>query len=134
MMEQIVIVLNFGKDSKMEELRVSIVLKERPVLVTEANGEERKFVLRELTGEERDVYLSWMSKRIKFEDGKATNITNFEGMQAELLARCLHDEENKLVPVDILQKFPASALSVLFEVAQTLNGLSIEGAKEAKND
>jgi len=118
----------------VSELKISMVLKERPVLVEEANGRKRKFILRELNGQQRDAYLSWMSKRIKFEDGKAANVTNFEGMQSELLAKCLHDEEGKFVPVAILQsQFPASALSVLFEAAQTLNGLNIEGTEEAKN-
>ena len=117
-----------------KELKFSLVLKEVPVSVTDAEDVESTYVLRELTGRERDVYLNKMGGRMKFnEAGKTEGLSDYEGLQSGLLSLCLRDGGGDLVKDKVLQEWPASVLSELFDVAQELSGLDKGAEAKAKN-
>lgn len=118
-----------------KELKFSLVLKEVPVSVSDVEGVEKNFVLRELTGKQRDTYLNEMGGRMKFNKaGKTEGLSNYEGLQSGLLSLSLHDENDELVKKNVLQAWPASVLSDLFDVAQELSGLDKGAEEAAKND
>lgn len=118
----------------MEPLKFSLVLKEVEVVLSTSEG-DKKYILRELSGEVRDKYLASMADRMKYDDkGKPSGVKNFHGLQASLLSLCLINEEGKTVSVMDLQKFPASVQSALFEKANELSALNKEGQEEAKNE
>jgi len=118
-----------------ETLKFSLELKEIPVVLENADGTKVDAYLRELTGKQRDSYLTGLSGRMKYRDGKVTGLSSFEGLQASLLSLCLVDKaDGKLIGITRIQTFPAKVQEALFKAAQELSGLDDIGEEEAKND
>lgn len=114
----------------MKELKFSLTLKEVTVSL-----DDESYVLRELSGKQRDMYLNEIGPRMKFNaEGKTEGLTNYEGLQSGLLALCLYDKDGELVAEKVLQGWPASVLSDLFDAAQELSGLDKGAETKAKND
>ena len=117
-----------------EKLKFELKLKELSVEMVGTDDQAKTYTLREVSGKQRDLFLNDMSKRVDFAKGEAQSISNFEGLQAGLLALCLYDENNKLVTKDVIQGYPSSVISSLFAEAQKLSGLDADAENEAKND
>lgn len=66
-------------------------------------------------------------------EGKTEGLTDYEGLQSGLLALCLY-KDGELVAEKVLQGWPASVLSDLFDAAQELSGLDKGAETKAKND
>ena len=108
----------------MEPIKLSLQRKEVPVTLLGEGGVEKAYVLREMSGAQREAYHQLSIKRVRFDPkGKATGVKDFEGMHAELLAFCFFDQEGKAVPREEIQSLPQSAQVQLFNAAQQLNGL-----------
>ena len=120
----------------MEKLEFSLQLKEQPVEITDADGTVKTFILRELTGAQRDSYLNEIGGRMKFNAaGKTIGFTTYKNLQANLLCLCLLDPEGTLVKQSVIQNWPAGVVQSLFKSAQELSGLNLEEEdEEAKND
>ena len=119
---------------KTETRKYSLKLKEMPITILDANGQQKDYTMHELSGKQRAQYLNEMNKRISISpDGKA-EVKDFEGIQESLLSRCLKDEAGNFVTVEVLGEYPSSTLSDLFDDAQTLSGLDIKARQKAKND
>lgn len=98
----------------------------------------KDYVMRELTGKTKGMYLNSMGKIIEVSpEGKVKGIKDFSGLECHLLKLCLFDEDDNLVSVDTMSIWPSSVLGKLFEMAQELSGLTEAGQKklddEAKN-
>jgi len=119
----------------MEELKFSLKLKEIPVNITDVDGQEKSYTLRELTGAQRDTFLDEMGSRLKYAGGKIQGLTNYKGLQASLVSLCLHDDKGNSIKKEIIQSYPASVLSDLFDAAQDLSGLVVgeEELEKLKN-
>lgn len=109
------------------------------VVLTEEDGiTNTTYQLREMTAAERDNYLNRMQKRMKTDpSGKAIGVSNFDGMQADLLASCMTTvADSKPVTMGTIQAWPATVVTTLFEEAQKLNKLNrgeeepVEAAKK----
>ncbi len=103
------------------------------VVLTEEDGITNTcYQLREMTAAERDNYLTRMQKRMKTDSsGKAIGVSNFDGMQADLLASCMTTvADGKPVTMGTIQAWPATVVTSLFEKAQELNNLN-RGKDEA---
>lgn len=120
----------------MEALRFSLKRAEIPVILETEDGTEKEYTLREMLGKDRDSYLNKMGSKLKMDSkGRVVGIKNYDGHMAILLIRCLFDEEDKLVTIDDVQKFPTKTQSDLFKAAQELNALNLEEEDEdSKND
>jgi len=119
----------------MNELKFSLKLKEVSVELTDSSGVAKKYILRELSGEARDTFLDNVGSRVQYDaEGKFRSLSSLKGLQSGLLTLCLFDDQKKAVEPKTLDKYPATVLAKLFEVAQTLSALDIEGVSEAKND
>lgn len=103
---------------------------------TRFKGKEESFILKEMEGPDRDNWMNHLSKRmIKDKDGTRTNtLKSYDGIQATLLSMCVYDESNKLVPQEVITKWPAKMQTDLFRRAQKMSGLGDESEEEAKND
>lgn len=109
-----------------EILRLNLVQKEIGIVLEDENGDEIKYILKELTGAERNTYLNRMKNKVKIDkNGKAT-ITSFDGMQADLLKVSLFNENGEAATVEMIESMPSSAQMKLFETAQALSGLDKE--------
>jgi len=113
-----------------EVMKVTLKLKEVSVEI----DDDEKWILRELTGKERNTYLDKMTNRAKVsKDGKVIGIKNFDGFQADLLEISLF-ANGESVTKDCIESMPASAQQELFERSQKLSGLDQNASDTEKND
>ena len=119
----------------MKTLRFSLHREEIPVILMTEDGTEKAYILREMSGRDRDAYLTKMGGKFKFNTkGKVIGVKSFDGLQAALLAKCLFDEDDKLVHIDKIQGFPTITQGKLFKEAQTLNALEDDEEENSKKD
>lgn len=113
---------------KEEALEFSLTVASAPVTL-----DGKPYTLRELTGAQRDQYLTTSAARLlKNEEGKAIGVKDFNGHQSELLCLALTDDStNTLVPQETIAGWPGSTVSKLFKKAQALSNL--EGPQTAAN-
>lgn len=114
-------------------MEFSLKLKEESIVIEGTDSIKRTYILKELTGQQRDAYLNNMGSRMKFtEAGKTQGLSNYEGLQSGLLKLCIYSDDDKLVPEKELQSWPSQVLSALFEKAQEMSALN-KGEEESKN-
>ena len=110
-------------------------LKASAVQVTlEGGAGPTDFELREMTAAARDSYLDAVGERVTIDkEGKPAGIKKFDGMQADLIARCLYDRSSgEAVTREVIQTWPSSVVASLFNEAQKINHLS--GAEKPTAD
>lgn len=134
----------------MRALEFTTELEIFPVKLT-IQGETKKFVLRELTGQGRDAYLNALAPRMRIgQDGRPSGIKNFKDMQADLIARSMYEaawEEDaegeivessvtldKAVKVQTVQSWPSSVQNKLFEKCQQMSALGEDAEKETEGN
>jgi len=117
-----------------ETLRFELELKECEIILVDDEGQEKTYMLKELTGKDRNKYLNKMTSRVKVgPNGKAMGIKSFDGMQSDLLKVSMFHESGEPVTVDEIESLPASTQQKLFDKAQELSGLDNAPDTE-KND
>ena len=114
-------------------------------------GKPEGYVLQGAIGAQRDAYLTAMQPRMSRDNsGNPIGIKNFDGMNADLLTKCLYhavleDKEPndegvveteilqilKVCTMEEVQKFPAVLQTTLFIEAQKLSGLVKDAAEAA---
>jgi len=122
---------------KVQELKFNLKLQEVPINIVDLDGKDRVYKLKELTGEQRDIYLGHFKFSMTVVNDKPQLQTgeDFQAFSAvQFLAMCLYDEDDKPIPEDAIKQFPATVISQLHKAAQTLSGLDEEGKKAAKKD
>jgi hypothetical protein len=117
-----------------EAMELSLDLIEVPVKIA---GED--YVLVELTGKGRDAYMNNLGARMRVkEDGSPAGIKNFDGLQADLVTRCLkkikEDGTRGDITPAVIQGWPARVQTALFDRAKEISGLSDDAEEKAKND
>ena len=118
----------------MDELKLSLKRKELRIIL-ESEGVETPYILREMNGKERDSHLTSIADRMKYDaKGNVKGLKSFDGLHAALLKRTLFKEDGTNVTEEVIQEFPASVVSKLFDKSQEINALDDDSAKEAKND
>jgi len=124
-----------GRTVMSETLNLSLKLNIEPVEIEQQDGEVLTYTLRELSGKERDNYLTKMSSKMKFDaKGNPSGLKDYQGLHAMLLNLVLRDPHDTIISVKDLQEFPARVQNALFEKAQEMNGLGDLGEAEAKNE
>lgn len=119
----------------MDTLVLSLKRKSIKVALELEDGTTENFSIQELTGAQRDLYLTQMAKRMKYTDeGKPLGVTDFTGLHAQLLALSLVDEKGTVVPLERIQSWKSTVVQELFKAAQQLSGLNETGRAEVKND
>ncbi len=118
----------------MEELKFTLELEEVPIKITDKDGETKAYTLKELTSNERSIFLNQTGKKVKTsQDGNVQSITDHKFLQEDLLTKCVLDEEGNAITRETLSTWPAKTVSGLFKAAQELSGLDEDGETEAKN-
>lgn len=107
-------------------------------LVVDAAGPDGPVLMevREMNASSRDTYMQALSSRMEMDkEGKAVSVKNYQGLQSDLLSRCLF-RGNDLVTQEEIQTWPATAVQTLFDAAQKLNHLEKDEQTEQtiKND
>ena len=115
----------------MDSLNFKLKLKEKDVVL-----DDKKFKLKELTAEQKEIYTSFYEVNLEMVDGKRTiKLDSFKSFPpAKFVSMSLYDEADSLVPIKEIEKFPAEVVSKLYSAALTLSGLTPESEEEVKND
>jgi hypothetical protein len=120
----------------MADLKFTTKLKEKPVLLTGKGGKEQKYMLKELTGDQREEWNNQFDYTIEVIDGetKAKPGKDFKMPAAKsFLAMCFYDPDDKLVPADEIGKYPQTMLDELHLEGLKLSGMDPESIQKAKN-
>ncbi len=119
----------------MENLVFTLKLETVQIEITDEDGAEVKYTLKELTGEQRSIFLNQVGKKVKVSASgqEVQQITDHKFLQENLLTKCIFDEEDKVITREVIQKWPAKTVAGLFKAAQELSGLDEDGEAEAKN-
>ena len=76
-----------------------------------------------------------MSGKMAFnKEGEVNNITDYSDLHANLVSLTLYDENDELVSLDTIHKYPARMTTALYEKAQEISGLGKEAKEKAKKD
>lgn len=115
-------------------LRFNLKRKIIPIVITDNDEEEKEYELREMNGRDRDEYSNFVNQKIEpGKNGSTGHFKSVDRLQSNLIHRCLFDpSSSKMVAEDVIQTWPASMQTLVFERCQELNGLK-EKAEEAKN-
>lgn len=93
------------------------------------------YELREMTAAQRDSYIDLTQNRFERDkDGKPVHEKRIEGIQAELLFRCLRKLPNDVVTKETIQKWPAASVQQLFDAAKKLNRLDEKDETKVADD
>lgn len=105
-------------------LKLNLRTSSIPVTLEGEGGKSEEYQLCEMVAADRDKHLDSLADRIRLSpDGKPAGVKKFDGMQAELISRCLF-KDGKPVPKETIQSWPASVVGALFDEAQKLNHLN----------
>ncbi len=117
----------------------STVLKEEEVVLVGANDEKKTYLIKELTGKQRQEYQDQFDVKLGLDvDNKPIMSTgdNFKlWTDTDYLSRCLY-EKGKDGPVGnmFVEVLPGNMVKELAEDGRKLSGLDAESMKKAKND
>ena len=104
--------------------KFSLKRKIEEIVISDEDDREVTYELIEMSAANRDAYLQKLSSRIKTgPDGKPQGVSNFEGLQAELLGQCL-TKKGKPVDSKEIQGWPAGVVTAIYNMAQEMNRLS----------
>lgn len=115
----------------------SLSLAEIPVKIQRKPDEPAELCkLVELTGQQRDAYLTEMLGRMRYVDGKPQGMRDLTDFNARLIHLSLRDAGGVRIPVDEIRMWRATTQKALFKMAQELSGLNDDEAEKekAKND
>lgn len=121
----------------MADLRFSVKLKEKPVILTGDNGTEKKYKLKELTGDQREEWNNKYDYSIEVVDGKtiAKPGKDFKMPSAKaFLCMCFYDPDDKLVTAEVIGKYPQTMLDTLHLEGLKLSNMDPDSIEKAKNE
>lgn len=118
-----------------EVKRYSTARDQRKIILVDSEGKEKLYTLRVFTGSIRNSYLAAMGEKMEVNsDGSLIKVKSYEGFQEDLIALCLYDEKNNLVPREEILNYPATTIEALSQDCLEINGMNKKGEKEIKKD
>lgn len=116
--------------------RLSLSVQTVSVVLVGPTGQETEAEICEMTAEARDRYLDLLAARMKIDaSGQVAGVKRYEGLQAELLSRCLRRKDTgAYIPITEIQSWPSSVVTALFQKAQDLNHLGKEPMTAAEKN
>jgi hypothetical protein len=104
--------------------KFSLKLKTESIVITNAQGKDENWELREMISAERDKFMDLLKERVELDgEGNVKTIKKVEGTHNELLTRTLF-LNGIPVKADVLNSWPATAVGELYRQSQILNGLT----------
>lgn len=115
----------------MEKLQFSLKTRSLDVVLEQADGTPKPYVLKEMSASARDKHLDDLKSRIEVVGGDQV-INRFDRLQASLLTKCLFEVTetgDKSVNIETIQGWPSTVVSALYKAAQGINDLDKEEQK-----
>ena len=105
--------------------------QEEEIIVNEGESDEQRFVLFEMKASARGAYIDQARTRIDAQN----RVSKMNGVESELLCKCLRTLDGKLVEAKVIQEWPGGLVADLYTRAQILNRLDGKSpAQELKNE
>ena len=115
-------------------MKFSLKVKSETVTIEDLQGVEKRYIVSEMSGEALESYFMVARSKIEMKGAEVTELKDFTGIYTSLLCLTLSGPDSKLIPESELKTWPASVQKGLFDIAQRLNGLTVEAKDEVKND
>jgi len=116
----------------MKKLKLS--LKEEQIELEEKDGSTSVYTIRELTGHERETYMTKMGTRMKWApDGKPAGMASYDGAMTDLVQMSTYGPDGNRVRPDVVKGWPQSVIEYIYETAAELSALGNKESNE-KND
>jgi hypothetical protein len=117
----------------MTDKKFTLKRREKQVEVEDEQGGTLHLTIREISGADRDSYMSLLASKVRLgPDGKTQSIKDTTGIHTGLLALCIYDD-GKLIPKKTIEGWPSSTVEGLFELAADLSGLTNRSAEDLGN-
>jgi hypothetical protein len=117
----------------MAKKRLRARLKQEEIEIELPDGKVAEWVVKELTGPQRDAYMETRSQNFSHgKQGEVTGIKSYMGIVTNLLQFCVYDAATGVqVTVGQLNELPSSTQQELFDIAVSLSGIKPDDKKEA---
>lgn len=120
------------------ELTFDLRLKEKNIFLVGEDGQKKRYIVRELVGDQRDEYLTFQFGKMKVSgSGKQLGMTDYKDVEAQLIQRCVFDADfpTDQLTLKTIRKWPARVQSEIVKLINEMSGLDRLAAEEAaKND
>jgi hypothetical protein len=118
----------------MNPLKFNLDINVVPVTFDGPDGSV-EMELHEMTAVGRDRYLDSLQARMKLDAaGQVYGVKKFEGLQTDLLIRCLRRKDGKALTEAEVQAWPASVVADIFKAAQEMNRLDRQDGENASKN
>lgn len=109
-------------------------IKEKPFSV-KIKGEVKKFWIREMTGTDKDLWTSAMSKMVEFDPvtGIPTKVLSTLGAVENLITKCVVNNDRSPIDPKTIMLLPSATVDKIFQECQKFNGMDKEKTA-VKND
>ena len=116
--------------------RIGAVPKEISLEIEERDEQNNvvvnAYMMRELMGNMRDMFLNIVTKKIILDDqDRPTKGSDFTGSCSDLLSKCMYTAQGALVPEKRIQTWSNTAQQELVKMAVELSGLGKGALEEA---
>lgn len=116
----------------MPAIKISNIRKTEEVEIETENG-TKKYVIREMTGEDHDKFLIWNSKRVSVDrNGKPKGLPDPKDQAAMLISYCLYTDNGEKVKIEEVRKFTTTAQNALVKICMDMHDMTNE--KKAKQE
>ncbi len=119
-----------------QKTKFSFRRNEVPIEIENEDGSIGKYIIREMTGAQRDVYLKAAMSKARFDGtGKVAQVMDPTGLQPLLISLCMIDvTTEKYVDTKFVNNIRTTTQNELFELCSKINGLDGEAEEASKND
>lgn len=98
-------------------------------------GPTTTFTLKEMFGGIRQEWQESQRQRYGLDySGQPAGLTKFKGLEADLISKCLFDENDKPIPAEMVQGWPSSTQAALYQLCIQLNAISEKDIAKLKVD
>lgn len=116
-------------------LRFTTTRKEQKIEIEDESGQPQEYIVREMMGVDRDLYMTFMSGKFRVDErGKVVGMKDFNGLQSDLIRRCLYGPDGKPVEERKIKLWPASLQNAVHKLCRQINALDDDQEDVEKKD
>jgi len=108
----------------------NLELAEEIIILKNKNGNEETIIVKELTGDLRDRWMTITAKKLRTDKAGNNTLSSFDGIQSSLISlACTYKEGEKAgehITVDEVDTWPARVSKAVFDMVQKMSGLDDE--------
>lgn len=115
----------------------NLELAEETVILRDKDGKEQTILVKELTGDQRDKWMTITAKKLRTDKAGNNTLSSFDGIQSSLISLgCFYqggDRDGENVTFDEANNWPARVNKAVFDMIQRMSGLDSEALETEGN-